>query len=234
MQQPTFETEGSRCPEFSLICATDFLPPHYFWPSGKVFGQKNCSLPLQSSSARPLSFKRETHESSLFSYQRFTLTIFWINFTYMGQTFILCRRRLVRGKKVLLQIHCRFGCGTLPISSTIDKHSSKEFEKINLFLKMEKTKTNRLIFGKEISFKTWDFFCSILSGKAFSRIMDVKVESNWFNDTAAGEKLLPTGQKSRPNFPYSCHSPPAPSPLHLNLIANLIQSKSPVRTIWKG
>ena len=97
-----------------------------FWAQKreKTWAQKNYSL--SSSSARPLSFKRETHESSLFSYQRFTLTIFWINFTYLGQTFILCRRRLVREKKVLLQIHCRFGCGTLPINSTIDKHSSKK------------------------------------------------------------------------------------------------------------
>ena len=61
-----------------------------------------------------------------------------------------------------------------------------------------------------------DFVFSILSGKAFPRIMDVKVESNWFNDTAAGEKLFP-GKKVVQTFPILVTPPLLPVSILISL-----------------
>ena len=72
-------------------------------------------------------------------------------------------------KEIGRKFCCKFTAdlvAALPINSTIDTHSSKEFEKVNLFLKREKTTTNRLIFGRE-SFKSGIFYVLFYLVKPF-------------------------------------------------------------------
>ena len=156
-----------------------------FWAQKK--GGKNSSL---FSSPLLHSFKRKlmNHLSSLIE-ELLGQNSGWI--LHLWVKLLLCRRKLVKsaGTDLLLQ----YG-----INPRIYLHFSIIFRKSTTFFKREKTQKANLEKKEKVSFKK-NYFVFLFS-KAFSRIMDVKVESNWFNDTAGGEKLF-SGKKVVQTFP---------------------------------